>query len=89
MTAEDVAEALSKIALETAINGTIEIAGPEQLPFPEFMQQYLKLIKDPRKVITDKNARYFGAKLNRNTLTPGKNPRLGLITLKSWLLSTS
>lgn len=83
--ADDVAESLFKVVLEAPINGTIEIAGPERLYFPELIQQYLKAIKDPRSVVTDDDARYFGAKLNSNTLVPGKHHRLGSIDLKRWL----
>ena len=83
--ADDVADALFKVVLEAPINGTIEIAGPERLRFSDAIQQYLKSIKDLRKVISDDDARYFGAKLSNNTLVPGKNYRVGSIDLKSWL----
>lgn len=83
---EDVASALLRVVLEPPINGIIEIAGPERLSFTEIVGQYLKTTNDPRKVIGDINARYFGAKLMDNTLVPSsKNPRLGSTNLKKWL----
>lgn len=87
--AEDVADALFRVVLEKPRNGTIEIAGPDKLHFTEIVEQYLKAKKDPRKVIADPNARYFGAALTDNTLVPGKNPRLGSTNFKSWFASQS
>lgn len=85
--AEDVASALFRVSLEKPINGIIEIGGPERLPFSEFVAQYLRAIQDPRKVVPDKHALYFGTELTDTTLVPGKNARLGSINLKSWLES--
>lgn len=81
---EDVAEALFRVVLEKPINGTIEIAGPDRFQLSEIVKEYLKETKDPRTVIPDVDARYFGLKLTENMLTPGKNPRLGSINFKSW-----
>lgn len=80
----DVATALLQVALEPPINSTIEIAGPERFQFSEIMQEYLKAIKDPRKVVSSDDARYFGTELTGNELVPSKNPRLGTIKFKSW-----
>jgi len=84
--ADDVAMALLQVVLETPINGIIEIAGPERFRLSEVVEQYLKAIKDPRTVISDVHAPYFGTKIADNTLIPSKkNPRLGSINFKSWL----
>jgi len=83
--AEDVATALLQVVLEPAKNSIIEIAGPERFSFAVFVEQYLNATKDPRKVISDVHARYFGAELTDTMLVPGKSARLGSINLKAWL----
>jgi uncharacterized protein YbjT (DUF2867 family) len=83
--AVDVAEALADIAVSPPANNTIELAGPERFRLDELIQQYLAFIQDPRKVITDPNARYFGAKLDELSLTPTDNPRIGSTRFEQWL----
>lgn len=85
--AEDVATALSQVVVEKPINGIIEIAGPERFRISELVEKYLKAINDPRRVLSDPNAGYFGSKITNDTLTPHKNPRLGSINFKSWFES--
>ena len=87
MAAEDVADALSEIALEAPINGMLEIAGPVAvaLGLDKFVGQFLSATEDARKVIVDPDARYFGTALDDQSLTPGKNPRLGKTTFADWL----
>src|SRR5499427_8049380 len=58
--AEDVAAIVADVALAKPRNGIIEIAGPERAAFNEFVARYLKAIGDPRKVVSDPEARYFG-----------------------------
>lgn len=82
---DDVATILLQIVLEKPINDIIEIAGPERFRLSELVEQYLKAIKDPRTVISDIHARYFGTELTDNVLTPSKSARLGSIDFKSWL----
>ena len=82
--AEDVTAALLKVVMEAPVNGTIEIAGPERFRFSEIVEQYLKAKKDPRTVISDAHAHYFGMELKDNTLIPHKDARLGSINFKSW-----
>ena len=85
MAAEDVATAVAAAALAEPANGTIEIAGPERQPLNELVAHYLTSIQDPRKVVIDPNARYFGVRLDDHSLVPGENPRLGRIRLHDWL----
>ena len=87
--AEDVADATADATLGAPVNGTIEIAGPERIPLDELARRYLRATKDPRKVVADAHARYFGAELNDQSLTPGENPRLGSIRFEDWLGRTS
>ena len=82
---DDVALAVADYTLGAPLNATVEIAGPERWPLSELIQRYLTLTHDPRKVVTDPHARYFGVELKDDTLVPGDNPRLGSITFDEWL----
>ena len=82
---DDVAAALADITLGAPVNGTIELAGPEQFHFDELIQRYLRAKQDVRQVITDVHAHYFGTELDDQSLTPGDNPRIGAIRFEDWL----
>lgn len=82
---EDVASALLKVVSEAPINGVLEIAGPERFRLSEIAETYLKALKDPRKVISDIHAQYYGSEIEESSLIPRKNPRLGSINFKTWL----
>ena len=85
--AEDVAAALTDVAVAEPVNGTIEIAGPEPIRMDEFVRQFLSATRDPRNVISDVHALYFGTELNDQSLVPGAgdNPRLGPTRFVDWL----
>ena len=83
--ADDVVAALVDLTLADPINGMIELAGPEQLSLDEFGRKYMAATRDPRKVVADIHARYFGAELDDRSLTPGNNPRIGAIRFEDWL----
>ncbi len=86
MAADDVAAILADTAVKSALNKTIEIAGPGRALFPDFIQNYLKSIQDTRKVVADDKATYFGMAVNEGALVPGgSNPRIGPTTLENWL----
>jgi uncharacterized protein YbjT (DUF2867 family) len=82
---DDVAATLADIALGAPVNGIVELAGPEPFSLDDFARQYLTATNDPRKVVADIHARYFGARLDDRSLTPGKNPRLGAVRFEDWL----
>ncbi|MDX0761316.1 NAD(P)H-binding protein [Sinorhizobium medicae] len=82
---DDVAEALADVAVALPVNGTIEIAGPEAIPLDELVRRFLRATEDQRKVLPDVHARYFGAVLDDQSLTPGDNPRIGAIRFEDWL----
>jgi uncharacterized protein YbjT (DUF2867 family) len=86
--ADDVAQALADIALAAPLNDTVEIAGPEVIRLDRFAEEYLSAKEDRRQVVADPATLYFGAALDDRSLTPGPNPRLGQITLESWLRET-
>jgi uncharacterized protein YbjT (DUF2867 family) len=85
--ADDVAAAVTDVAVAEPLNGTIQIAGPEPIRMDEFVRRFLSATRDPRKVITDVHARYFGTELNDQSLVPGPGdkPRLGPTRLDEWL----
>ncbi|GHO94666.1 LysR family transcriptional regulator [Reticulibacter mediterranei] len=83
----DVADALADVTIGAPINGTVEVAGPEQIPLDELIRRFLSATKDPRKVITDVNARFFGAVLSDHSLTAGENARLAPTRFEDWLSS--
>ncbi len=82
---DDVAAALADVALGNPINGTLEIAGPEQIRQDELVRRFLTATGDARKVVTDANARYYGLEVNDQSLVPGNNPRLGSMHFAEWL----
>jgi uncharacterized protein YbjT (DUF2867 family) len=83
--ADDVAVALTGLALAKPLNDTIEIAGPEPFRIDEFARRFLSTTRDPRKVTTDVHAQYFGTELNDQSLTPGENARLAPTRYDEWL----
>jgi uncharacterized protein YbjT (DUF2867 family) len=86
---DDVADAVVDVTLGAPLNGMIEIAGPERISLDELARRYLRETKDPRQVVADAHARYFGTELNDQSLTPGDNPRLGSIRFDDWLSRSS
>jgi uncharacterized protein YbjT (DUF2867 family) len=86
---DDLAANLAKIAVAKPLNGTIELAGPDALPFDEVVRQYLVAHHDPRKVIRDEQARYFGTTLEKRSLVPGENALLGSCHFSDWLSRTA
>jgi uncharacterized protein YbjT (DUF2867 family) len=82
---DDVAAAVTGLALAEPSNDTIEIAGPEPIRMDEFARRYLSATRDPRKVTTDVQAQYFGTELNDQSLIPGVKARLGPTHFADWL----
>jgi uncharacterized protein YbjT (DUF2867 family) len=86
MAAEDVAKAVGKIAVGVPVNGTVDVAGPQQFRFDELIRLGLSARNDPRQVVVDPHARYFGAELDERALIPAGEARLGEIRLQDWLV---
>ena len=83
--AQDVALALADVAVAPAVNGTVEVAGPEAMPLDELGRRFVRGTKGTAQVVPDVHARYFGGVLSDRTLTPGDHPRLGAIRFEEWL----
>ena len=84
MAADDVAKAVASAAVGAPANGIVETAGPAQFRLDQLMRDWLGARQDPRQVIADPEARYFGARLSEHTLVPGNDAQLGSITLDEW-----
>jgi len=87
--ADDVARAVAKIATGSPLNGTVEIGGPEPFYLDGLLQRILGARNDPREVIADAHARYFGAELEERSLLPGDEAELGEIRFDDWLGRTA
>src|SRR5262245_60461981 len=83
--ADDVAPVVAEVALAAPQNGIVEIAGPERAPFNEIVARYLQAVGDPRQVVSDPEARYFGGRVEERSLVPLGEARLGRIGLDEWL----
>lgn len=83
--ADDVAAIVAEVALAAPRNGIVEIAGPERAPFNEIVARYLKAVGDPREVVSDPEARYFGGRVKERSLVPLGEARLGRIGFNEWL----
>ncbi|SDE95094.1 SDR family oxidoreductase [Chitinophaga filiformis] len=81
---DDVAAAVTDVAVGAPLNGTIEIAGPERVGMDILVGRYLDKMGDARPIIADPHALYFGAELNDQSLVPGANPRIGKIDFETW-----
>ncbi len=85
MAADDVASALSRIAMSAPAKATLEIGGPEQYRLDELVRRALAARKDPRQVISDPHARYYGIEVSERTLLPDDGARLGETRFADWL----
>ena len=85
MAGDDVANAVARVAVGAPLNRILEIGGPEQFRFDEFVRLGLAAANDPRKVVADPQARYFGALLDERALVPGDGASLGEVRFEDWL----
>ncbi len=85
MAADDVASAVSRIATGAPVNGMVEIGGPEKFRLDDLARTYLAANKDPREVVTDPKASYYGVEVSEKTLVPDDSAQLGETRFKTWL----
>lgn len=85
ISSDDVALAMADYALGDPVGGVVEIGGPERFRLADLVQRYLSVKGDPRKVVADPQARYFGALLQEDTLVPGPDARLGAAHIAAYL----
>lgn len=86
---DDIATALVDFTLGTPVNGIVDVAGPDQFRMDELIRQYLSAIQDPRQVVTDKNALYYGSvEVNDQSLVPDEqSARITTTHFQDWLSS--
>lgn len=82
---DEVVAVLADISLGAPLDDTVEVGGPEAIPIDELARELLSARQDPRRIVPDAHARYFGAELNDQSLIPGPNARLGSLTYGDWL----
>lgn len=85
MAADDVASGVARVAVGAPVNGTVEIGGPKKFRLDELIREDLAAGKDPRKVVADPNARYYGIEVKERTLVPEDDAKLGTIQFEDWL----
>jgi uncharacterized protein YbjT (DUF2867 family) len=83
--ADDVAALTAEVALAAPRNGIVEVAGPERGPLSDIIGRYLKAVGDPRTVVSDPEARYYGGRVEERSLVPLGEARLGRIALDEWV----
>jgi uncharacterized protein YbjT (DUF2867 family) len=83
--ADDVASAVGRVTVGAPVNGIVEVAGPEPYRLDELIREGLEAQDDPRRVVADPDARYFGARLTETTLMPGADAQLGETRFTDWL----
>jgi uncharacterized protein YbjT (DUF2867 family)/quercetin dioxygenase-like cupin family protein len=89
MVSDDVAAAVADVALGEPMNAMVEVAGPDKIRQDELVRQFLTAAGDPRNVVADANAGYYGIAVNDQSLVPGDNPRLGTTRFEEWLSRTT
>jgi len=87
--AADIASIVTSVALGTPVMGTVEVGGPEEFRFDAFIRRALTDRGDPRDVVADPHARYFGTELSERSLVPGDGAVLGTTTYDDWWSSQS
>jgi uncharacterized protein YbjT (DUF2867 family) len=85
MAADDVAAGVGRVVVGEPLNGLREIGGPEQFRLDELVRMALAAKGDPREVVTDEQAPYYGVRIGERTLLPGSDAQLGKITFDEWL----
>jgi uncharacterized protein YbjT (DUF2867 family) len=85
MAADDVASAVGKIVTSSPLNRTIEVGGPEKFHLDELARRALAALHDPRTVITDPHAHYYGIQVSERSLVPDNDARLGETRFEDWL----
>jgi len=85
MAATDVATAVARVAVGPPVNGSVEVGGPERFRLDEVVRRYLVARNDPRKVVADPKARYYGVMVTDETLVPEDTAGLGETVFESWL----
>jgi len=82
---DDVAAELARAVEAGPAGTTVELAGPDRMRLPAFVAAGLAAAGDPRRVVVDPAATYFGAPLAGDELLPGPGARLGSVHHAAWI----
>lgn len=82
--ANDVATFVAEATIGKPESQTIEIAGPEKKPMSDFISEYLAAVGDSRKVVADPDAKYFGSRVDDQSLVPLGPAKLGKLDFRTW-----
>ena len=83
--AADAARAVGRTTAGKPVGGIVEVAGPKPYRFDEIIRQALSARNDPRHVVVDPDARYFGTEVGDTALLAGENAQLGETRFEDWL----
>ncbi|WP_326682618.1 SDR family oxidoreductase [Streptomyces sp. NBC_01237] len=86
---DDVAATVGRTAVGSPVNGLVEVAGPDTFQLDELIRKSLAAKNDPRTVVTDPHATYFGARLGETTLLPGPDAHIADTRFTDWLAQRS
>ncbi|HET9948144.1 MAG TPA: SDR family oxidoreductase, partial [Longimicrobiales bacterium] len=89
MAADDVASAVARVAVGAPANAIVEIAGPERFRMDELVRRYLDAQGDPRPVVTDPDAAYFGIRVDERTLLPDEDAATGPVRFEDWVRASA
>jgi len=84
----DVAELLAELATGEPLNRTVEVAGPERFRLCDLATEVATAYEDPRRIVADPRALYFGAELSDRSLLPGGEAHIGALRFEDWLRQT-
>jgi len=85
MVSDDVAAAVGRTSVGAPANGVVEVAGPDVFQLEEFIRMGLSAKNDPREIVTDPKATYWGAELQESTLLPGPGAHIAETRFADWL----
>jgi uncharacterized protein YbjT (DUF2867 family) len=82
---DDVAAALADVSVAAPLNGIVDIAGPDRIRMDDLVRKFLAAKNDPRTVVTDPAAGYFGTPVDDQSLAPIGEARLAPTRFDDWL----
>jgi len=82
--ADDTARALGEIALKSARNKSVFIAGSQRDTLVGWVNKVLRLTNDPKVACVGQGVTWFGATLEKNSIVPSTVDYSGTTTVEEW-----
>ncbi|AKS35071.1 SDR family oxidoreductase [Mycolicibacterium goodii] len=82
---DEVAAEVARAAQAPAVNGFVNIGGPEKLSFADMAKAVLAAQGDTKPVVVDADATYFGTSVDDDSLVTGDDGKLATIRFADWL----